>query len=1305
MVSEVDVKQHQASNKRSVGRTIQVQPPQPLDFADDGKLPERWRIWKQQYEDYLTLSQARTEPADFLMALFRHTIGPEAVKIINTFTYLEGEDNNDWRVIAAKLDSFCSGQTNETYERYKFNNRTQGKDECFNDFLLSVKSLAASCNFCSCMHDSLIRDRITTGLANPATTKRLLQIQNLTLKQCIDICRGEEVAERQVEKLCTTQNFEINKINRRRDKEFTARSTTCSYCNTMHTRGRNFCPAWGKICAKCSKPNHFASCCMSKVAQISPSSSEKEQEEVNNVHLPKRKAIYAKMMIEERNVRFQLDSGASVNIVPEKFISKTPINRKPTKLCMWNGASLQSKGSCTLEVTNPKNGDKCTLEFQVIDADLTPILGLDAIEKLHLVQFNYDQFVNLIDDDRKDLFATYSSVFDGNLGELPGVVHLYIQDNSRPRILPVRRIPFALEARFRKELDKMMEMGVIAKVDEPTEWVSQVVVTTKKSGELRVCIDPKPLNEALKREHYRLPLLEDLLPALSEAKYFTKVDLASAFWHCRLDEPSSYLTTFGTPFGRYRWLRLPFGLKVSSEIFQKRIVQSIDDLPGTLCIADDILIYGSTRVEHDLNVERFLQRCIRDGIKLKKEKVTFCTNQVTFHGHLLTNKGIKPDPEKIKAITDMPVPTNRKAISRLNGMVNYLSRFLPKLADIMAPIRQLTHKNVTFNWNKDCQNALDKIKHLISEAPVLAYFDPNLEIEIQCDSSQDGLGAVLIQKGKPLEYRSRSLSESERRYAQIEKELLAVTYAAEKFHDYIYGRPVKIYTDHHPLITIIKKPLQDTPKRLQTMLLRLQKYDIELLYKAGRDMVLADTLSRAMLPTVEENNEMQECVHITLAVDEEERAKILAAMKKDPALQIVYQLIHQGWPENKSTIPDEAKPFHKCRAELRAEDGLIFRNDRIVIPTTLRKEVLKQIHGSHLGLNACYRRAKETVYWPGITTELRQIIGACECCRKFDPKQTREPMKTRDLPSLPWEMVSSDIFQYAGKHYMVTTDYYSDFFEIDQLKELTAKEIINKLRSHFARHGIPRRFISDGGPQFDCKEFQTFSKDWRFDHHITTPYHSQSNGKAESAVKEAKKLLKKCTADKTDPYLALLEHRNTPSSIIDISPNMRLFGRTTRTLLPTTDERLKPRTPDPRMIARKLKERMTTQKIYYDKSTRPLMPLKRTDQVWIQSTNPTERTWEKGTVIDILDNGSYKVKVGDRIYRRNRVYLRKAEYSEEIPNECQPTNIEGNDDHTVTEPTPPTDIEDGNNNQAQFTSRGRPIRRPAWHNDYDLSIE
>ena len=208
-------------------------------------------------------------------------------------------------------------------------------------------------------------------------------------------------------------------------------------------------------------------------------------------------------------------------------------------------------------------------------------------------------------------------------------------------------------------------------MDQPTEWVSQFVVAVKKSGDLRVCIDPKPLNAALKRERYQIPVIDDVLPDLSEAPVFTKVDLASAFWQLELDDESSLLTTFATTHGRYRWLRLPFGLCVSSEIFQKHLNQELLGLPGVKCIADDVLIYGRDYADQ--------------GIKLNRAKLEYKCKEVPFHGHVLTSEGLKPDPQKVKAITEMPRPEKPEDVLRLNGMVNYLSRFLPNLSSRPYP--------------------------------------------------------------------------------------------------------------------------------------------------------------------------------------------------------------------------------------------------------------------------------------------------------------------------------------------------------------------------------------------------------------------------------------------------------------------------------------------------------------------------------------------------------------------------------------------------------------------------------------------
>ena len=271
-------------------------------------------------------------------------------------------------------------------------------------------------------------------------------------------------------------------------------------------------------------------------------------------------------------------------------------------------------------------------------------------------------------------------------------MHLQVHPSSKPVILPARKVPVSIREKFKEELQRLESLKVIAPVDEPTEWVSQIVVAVKKSSELRAGIDPKPLNDALKREHYQIPVIDDLLPDLTDARVFTKADLASAFWHLELDHESSMRTTFATPSGRYRWLRLPFGLSVSSEIFQKRFHEELDGLPGVKCIADDVLIHGTTEADHDSNLEAFMSRCQLKGIKLNSQKPEFKCDEVPFLGHLLTAEGLKPDPEKVRAIVEMPRPEKRDDTLRLNGMVNYLSRFLPNLSDVMKPLRDLSHK-------------------------------------------------------------------------------------------------------------------------------------------------------------------------------------------------------------------------------------------------------------------------------------------------------------------------------------------------------------------------------------------------------------------------------------------------------------------------------------------------------------------------------------------------------------------------------------------------------------------------------------
>ncbi|KAK3752981.1 hypothetical protein QZH41_016289 [Actinostola sp. cb2023] len=938
------------------------------------------------------------------------------------------------------------------------------------------------------------------------------------------------------------------------------------------------------------------------------------------------KEIYVEMLIDEKSVTFQVDSGSSINIIPEKYAGEQPIIPTQRRLRMWNGAEMNPVGTTRLIIRNPKDRKKYSLEFIVVKESLTPLIGARAAQHMQLITVNADKFVTASNVKSvketsevkrlttvEQLLEEYSDVLNRQLGTLPGKVHLEVDKDAKPVITPVRRVPTALTAKLKAELDK-------------------------------------ELNKALKRETYHeLPILDEILPELAQAKVFSTVDLRSGFWHCVLDEESSILTTFATPYGRYRWRRLPFGLNVSSEIFQRNINQALEGLEGLLDITDDILIYGvgstddQANADHDQKLRSLLQRCRERGIALNKDKVKLRRKEVTFMGHVFTSNGLKIDPDKVKAIVNMPKPEDIQGVQRLNGFVNYLAKFLPKLSDVMLPIRELTRKDVEWQWSEKQEKAFAEVKRAVTEAPVLRYYDPKKDLEIQCDASQSGLGATLMQEGKPIAYASRALSECETRYAQIEKEMLALVYSLEKFHQYTFGRLVKVQSDHKPLEAILKKPLSRAPQRLQGMMMRLQRYVVEVHYECGTNMLIADMLSRAYLTEPDFKGQAEfEQINMAkfLPITDQRLEEIRQETNRDDTLQVLSAVILQGWPEAKADVPSEATTYFSIRDELTVQDGIILRGDRVIIPSSLRQSLKEKIHSSHMGIESCLRRARECVYWPGMSADIRQLIETCETCRKFEVSQPKESLMPHEVPSRPWQRVGVDLFELNNKDYLVCVDYYSNFWEVDRLRDTKANTVILKMKSHFSRYGCPDVVISDNGPQFSCREFAKFAHDWEFEHNTSSPGNSKANGKAESAVKTAKNLMKKSLEAGTDLYTAILDYRNTPTQGLETSPAQRLMNRRTKTLLPTTKTLLQPRVYYADKEQSQLKQRQERQRAIYDKNARDLPPLCEGDTVRMKPFRPGERMWRKAIVTEMLDDRSYYVESQDGgTYRRNRQHL------------------------------------------------------------------
>ena len=620
------------------------------------------------------------------------------------------------------------------------------------------------------------------------------------------------------------------------------------------------------------------------------------------------------------------------------------------------------------------------------------------------------------------VLAEYADLFDG-VGQLDGEVHLDVDPTVPPVQMPLRRLPIGVRDKVAAELQRMEADGIIAPVTEPSSWVSALLVVAKPDGRIRICIDPKPLNKALRRAHYPMPTIDDVLPQLSGAKIFSTVDAKDGFWHLKLDDESSHLTTFETPFGRYKWLRLPFGISPAPELFQSRMHAALSGLKGIACIADDVLIAGAGETEaeasadHNRNLRALLDRCRERGIRLNRNKLKLNRPTTVFCGHELTKTGVHPDQRKVEAILNMPPPVDRQGVLRLLGMATYLAKFCPNFSSVTAPIRTLLLKETEFIWQQDVHGvAFDRLKALLVNAPVLAYYNPAQPLTVQSDASQGGIGAVLLQNGRPIEYASRAMTRTEQNsYAQIEKELLAIVFAMERFHTYVYARDhVTCHTDHKPLIAISKKALSSAPKRLQRMLLRLQRYTFNLEYKPGSTLVLPDTLSRAYPPADTSHKQIDFSEELAALMDEEQLQElrmvasqrtidaIRAAAVQDDEYQQLKDQIAAGWPSDPATLPAELRPYMTFSDELVVSNGLVYKGNRVVIPRGARNDILERVHASHIGVNGCIRRARETIFFPGLTAAVKEMVSRCSVCASYQAETQKEPLMSHPVPSRPW---------------------------------------------------------------------------------------------------------------------------------------------------------------------------------------------------------------------------------------------------------------------------------------------------------------
>ncbi|PFX12686.1 Retrovirus-related Pol polyprotein from transposon 17.6 [Stylophora pistillata] len=424
------------------------------------------------------------------------------------------------------------------------------------------------------------------------------------------------------------------------------------------------------------------------------------------------------------------------------------------------------------------------------------------------------------------------------------------------------------------------------------------------------------------------------------------------------------------------------------EVFQRTMTSILGDLKGVVCHIDDTLVHAATQAEHDERLRTVLKRLQVAGVTLN-EKCEFSKRSVKFLGHIIDEQGIRPDPAKTEAIRNFPVPQKVNDLQRFMGMVNQMAKFIPNLANLNEPLRQLLKKENMWKWDKAQQQSFEGIKNELTSATNLAHYDPSRPTVISSDASNFGLGAVLLQlqedgTRKPVYYASRSLSETEKRYAVIEKEALAVTWACDKFSDYVLGMKFTVETDHKPLVPLFTSTdLSKMPPRILRFRMRLMKYELDVVYVPGKEQITADTLSRAPIEkNVNENIDLVEEVEsftqqivAGLPATPKRLQDISEAQDQDEVCRMIKKYCLEGWPAYmpSSTI---LRPYWENKKHLTVIDKILLYDDRIVIPAGMRLEILDLLHQGHLGITKTQARGKMSVWWPAITTAITDMTKA-----------------------------------------------------------------------------------------------------------------------------------------------------------------------------------------------------------------------------------------------------------------------------------------------------------------------------------------
>lgn len=1165
-------------------------------------------IWLKKLEMISKMSKiSEDDKTNFLLSNLDITIFESVVTNFDT--------NADYNTVVDFLKSRYSTQ-DKFLNRIEFMNVTYSGT--YDEYASRLQMLYE--NFTQTEGNKEIREEILISkfLATiPKSLSTELRIRRPgTLSECVQICNSVNSSKTsfmtatisqkskphfnsKFNKNKNFQNFQnsTNSQNSQNSHNFqNSKKKKCYRCGSnAHLASDSNCPARNAICSNCKRVGHYSSVCFSK-----KNNTIDNTQKHFNVHMTKfhsENEYFSDTLVKKPHVMmnlstskgytvtqdFLVDTGSDVCILPHS-VFKQHFQENITPFC---NAKLSNFDKTEIHVVGVLKNVLCVfndkhacLEFLVCDND-TAVIGVNAISKLNLTVTGEHSRLVTYSIERTDVpkkvtqDSESSSNSKDSLKKIEGF-QFYIQlkeDAPTSLIQKPRRVPFALESAIEKEISKLLADDIIEEIDS-SPYLSPIVVVPKPGNEIRLCVDYKKINKHIVIDQHPLPTSDEIFARLAGAQIFSKLDLKAAYHQLEIREDSRNLTAFTSHVGQFRYKRLPFGLANAPSAYMKVIFNILRQCTNTVSYLDDILIYGKTQEEHDESLNLTLTQLRKYGITLNDKKCLYNQTSVQFLGRMLGSEGVSPLHSTVESILEAQVPHDKHSLRSFMGLINFYRNFIPNAAGISAHLYDLLKDQVPFRWTEIHTYEFESLKNTLRNCVPLAYFDSNVNTPtyLTTDASGYGISAVLSQvdengTDRPVYFLSRKLSDTERTYAASEKEFLAVLWGTERLHQYLYGRPFTIRTDHQCLRQLLMNGVEggSAPCRVIRWATRLLQYNFQVEYIPGKANTIADALSRVPQPSLDSNLELfavylQNDSSIPVSLHE-----LKIATQEDDVLQTVIKLMNNGWPDRKSRVPEAVQNFWNVRNELSYVSDVLLRNEKFIVPAVLRDRVVNLAHESHMGITKCKTRIREFFWWPCLNSFVESQLKSCGCCH--EPHRDA-PVQVPNYVHKPWHQLSVDIkgpvYDSSNRPYYIVTliDCYSKFTSTHVTRTVTSKQIIAFLSNIFSMFGNCMILLTDNGPQFISHEFEFFLRSRGIVHKRSSLYNAQGNGVVERMNKNLSKVLENSEIMNGDMLQKKLNiyvqnYNCTKHSSIEKSPAEVMFNFTMKTnlcMLSTCDD-------------------------------------------------------------------------------------------------------------------------------------------------------